>query len=47
MDKPIHKTPLHYVGHENGIDVEIIINGLVSVKKSHSPMVVKMNMVAL
>lgn len=25
MDKPIHKTPLHYVGHENGIDVEIIM----------------------
>lgn len=25
MDKPIHKTPLHYIGHENGIDVEIIM----------------------
>ena len=25
MDKPIHKTPLHYIGHENGIDVEIIL----------------------
>ena len=25
MDKPIHKTPLHYAGHENGIDIEIIM----------------------
>ena len=25
LDKPIHKTPLHYVGNENGIDVEIIL----------------------
>ena len=25
LDKPIHKTPLHYVGSENGIDVEIIL----------------------
>lgn len=25
MDKPIHKTPLHYIGNENGIDVEIIM----------------------
>ena len=25
MDKPIHKTPLHYIGSENGIDVEIIL----------------------
>ena len=25
MDKPIHKTPLHYIGHDNGIDVEIIM----------------------
>lgn len=25
MDKPIHRTPLHYIGHENGIDVEIIL----------------------
>lgn len=25
MKQPIHKTPLHYIGHENGIDVEIIM----------------------
>ena len=25
LDKPIHKTPLHYIGNENGIDVEIIL----------------------
>lgn len=25
MDKPIHKTPLHYIGNENDIDVEIIM----------------------
>lgn len=25
LDKPIHKTPLHYVTNENGIDVEIIL----------------------
>ena len=25
LDKPIHKTPLHYIGCENGIDVEIIL----------------------
>lgn len=25
MDKPIHKTPLHYVGNENGIDIEVIM----------------------
>ena len=25
LDKPIHKTPLHYIGHENGIDIEIIM----------------------
>ena len=25
LDKPIHKTPLHYIGSENGIDVEIIL----------------------
>lgn len=25
LDKPIHKTPLHFVGSENGIDLEIIL----------------------
>lgn len=25
LDKPIHKTPLHYVNSENGIDVEVIL----------------------
>lgn len=25
LDKPIHKTPLHYTNSENGIDVEIIL----------------------
>lgn len=25
LDKPIHKTPLHYVNSEDGIDVEIIL----------------------
>ena len=25
LDKPIHKTPLHYIGNENGIDIEIIL----------------------
>ena len=25
LDKPIHKTPLHYINSENGIDVEIIL----------------------
>lgn len=25
LDKPIHKTPLHYIDNENGIDVEIIL----------------------
>ena len=25
LDKPIHKTPLHYIGNEDGIDIEIIL----------------------